>query len=435
MSDIKAQKPGRIKSALLNWLGVPVALVDGTFWSAYFGTESYSGKEVTVSSALQLSTVWACVNLISRTVATLPLNLYRRLPDGGREVARNHALYGLLHDMPNPDMTSSTFRQVMMAHLLLWGNAYIEKKMIGNRIVSLVPLQPALVSKKRRANGAFFYVYTNEGKQREIAERNMMHIPAFSMDGYMGLSVIGCARQIFGNAMAADEASGKTFANGMKASGLVTMDMVLKPEQRNDIRKHVKTVSDSGGVMVLEKGTGFQQLSMNPQDAELLSTREFGVEEIARWFGVPPHMIGHTAKTTSWGAGIEQQNLGFLTYVLETWIDSIEKAITKDLIDPAQRSTYYAEHVLDGLLRSDSTGRAALYASASQNGWMDRAEIREKENLPKREGTDTLTVQSNLTPLENLGQSTASETVRAALRSWLSEDTEKPDDKSKDARH
>lgn len=404
MSETKTKKPGRVKSALLSWLGVPISLTDAAFWNSYFGADSYSGKEVTVNTALQLSTVWACVNLISRTVATLPLNLYRRLPDGGREVARDQQLYGLLHDMPNPDMTASTFRQVMMAHLLLWGNAFIEKQMIGNRIVGLMPLQPAFVQKKRRDNGTFFYEYTNNGKVREIDSRHMMHIPAFSMDGYMGMSVISCARQIFGNAMAADEASGKTFANGMKSSGLVTMDMALSPEQRETIRGHVKSVSDAGGVMVLEKGAGFQQLTMNPQDAELLSTREFSVEEIARWFGVPPHMIGHTGKSTSWGSGIEQQNLGFLTFVLETWLDSIEKAISKDLINPEQRSAYYAEHVVEGLMRSDSAGRAALYSSASQNGWMTREEIRSKENLPHIAGTDTLTVQSNLTPLEKLGQ-------------------------------
>lgn len=404
MSETKTKKPGRVKSALLSWLGVPISLTDAAFWNSYFGADSYSGKEVTVNTALQLSTVWACVNLISRTVATLPLNLYKRLPDGGREVARDQQLYGLLHDMPNPDMTASTFRQVMMAHLLLWGNAFIEKQMIGNRIVGLMPLQPAFVQKKRRDNGTFFYEYTNNGKVREIDSRHMMHIPAFSMDGYMGMSVISCARQIFGNAMAADEASGKTFANGMKSSGLITMDMSLSPEQRETIRGHVKSVSDAGGVMVLEKGAGFQQLTMNPQDAELLSTREFSVEEIARWFGVPPHMIGHTGKSTSWGSGIEQQNLGFLTFVLETWLDSIEKAISKDLINPEQRSTYYAEHVVEGLMRSDSAGRAALYSSASQNGWMTREEIRSKENLPHITGTDTLTVQSNLTPLEKLGQ-------------------------------
>lgn len=422
MNETKQKTPGRLKSSLLKWLGVPISLTDGTFWSQFYGTDSYSGKTVTVNSALQLSTVWACVNLISRTVATLPLNLYRRTQDGGREVAKGHPLYMLLHDQPNADMTAATFRQVLMAHLLLWGNAYVEKSYSAGRLVALTPLLPGLTTKTRNKNGAFTYQYVGaKGEKRDIPEDRMMHIPAFSMDGYIGLSVIGCARQIFGNAMAAEEAGGKTFANGMKSSGLITMDAFMKPDQREDVRLHVRKVSAEGGVMVLEKGSAFQQLSMNPQDAELLATRSFSVEEIARWFGVPPHMIGHTGNSTSWGSGIEQQNLGFLTFVLETWLNIIEQAISKDLLTPVERLDYYAEHVVEGLMRADSVGRAALYSSAAQNGWMSREEIRSKENLPKKDGAGTLTVQSNLTPLDQLGQAPADVKARDAIKEWLNE--------------
>lgn len=423
MSETKTKPLGRVKSSVLKWLGVPISLTDGTFWNAFYGTDSYAGKPVTINSALQLSTVWACVNLLSRTVSTLPLNLYRRLGDGGREPARDHPLFGMLHSQPNADMTAAVFRLVVLAHLLLWGNAYIEKSFSAGRLVALTPLLPGQVEKKRRDNGAFFYVFTDakRGKRREIDEAHMMHIPAFTMDGYIGLSVIGCARQIFGNAMAAEEAAGKTFANGMKSSGLVTMDMLLKPDQREDVRQHVKKVSADGGVMVLEKGSSFQQLSMNPQDAELLSTRAFGVEEICRWFGVPPHMVGHTGNSTSWGSGLEQQVLGFLTFSLQPWLTLIEQQINKDLLLPQERGEYYVEHVVEGLMRSDSTGRAALYSSAGQNGWMTREEIRNKENLPRKDGTDVLTVQSNLTPLDQLGKSSAAVKARDAIRDWLNE--------------
>ncbi len=423
MSETKTKPPGRLKSSVLKWLGVPISLTDGTFWNAFYGSESYSGKAVTVSSSLQLSTVWACVNLLSRTSSTLPLNIYHRLDDGGRAVARDHVLYRLLHSQPNADMTAAVFRQVILAHLLLWGNAYVEKSFSAGRLVALTPLMPGQVEKKRRENGAFFYAYTDvrQGKRREIEERYMMHIPAFTMDGLIGLSVIGCARQIFGNAMAAEEAAGKTFASGMKSSGMVTMDAVLKPEQREDVRQHVKRVSAEGGVMVLEKGSSFQQLSMNPQDAELLSTREFGVEEICRWFGVPPHMVGHTGKSTSWGSGLEQQVLGFLTFSLQPWLTLIEQQINKDLLLPEERGDHYVEHVVEGLMRADSAGRAALYASAAQNGWMDRAEIRDKENLPRKDGTNVLTVQSNLTPLDQLGNAPAAAKVRDAFKAWLNE--------------
>lgn len=423
MSETKIKPRGRVKSSVLKWLGVPISLTDGTFWNAFYGTDSYAGKTVTVNSSLQLSTVWSCVNLLSRTVSTLPLNIYRRLGDGGREAARDHILYGLLHSQPNADMTAAVFRQVMLAHLLLWGNAYVEKSFSADRLVALTPLIPGQVEKKRRENGAFFYVYTDvkQGKRREIDERHMMHIPAFTMDGLIGLSVIGCARQIFGNAMAAEEAAGKTFASGMKSSGIVTMDAVLRPEQREDVRQHVKRVSAEGGVMVLEKGSSFQQLSMNPQDAELLSTREFGVEEICRWFGVPPHMVGHTGKSTSWGSGLEQQVLGFLTFSLQPWLTLIEQQINKDLLQPQERADYYVEHVVEGLMRADSAGRAALYSSAVQNGWMSREEIRNKENLPRRDRTDVLTVQSNLTPLDRLGTAPSAAKARDAIKDWLNE--------------
>lgn len=424
MSETKTKPPGRLKSRVLKWLGVPISLTDGTFWNSFYGSESYSGKAVTVSTSLQLSTVWACANLLSRTVSTLPLNIYHRLGDGGRAVARDHVLYRLLHSQPNADMTAAVFRQVILAHLLLWGNAYVEKSLSAGRLVALTPLMPGQIEKKRRENGAFFYAYTDakNGRRREIEEGHMMHIPAFTMDGLIGLSVIGCARQIFGNAMAAEEAAGQTFANGMKSSGMVTMDAVLKPGQREEVRQHVKSVSAEGGVMVLEKGSSFHQLSMNPQDAELLATREFGVEEICRWFGVPPHMVGHTGNSTSWGSGLEQQVLGFLTFSLQPWLTLIEQQINKDLLEPVERADYYVEHVVEGLMRSDSVGRAALYSSAGQNGWMTREEIRSKENLPRKEGTDVLTVQSNLTPLAQLGQATSAAKARDAIRDWLNEE-------------
>lgn len=424
MSETKIKQPGRIKSSVLKWLGVPISLTDGTFWQGFYGSDSYSGKVVSVNTALQLSTVWACVNLLSRTVSTLPLNIYRRIDSGGREVARDHPLHNLLHSQPNADMTAAIFRQVILAHLLLWGNAYVEKSFSAKRLVALTPLLPGQVEKKRREDGAFVYVYTDskQGKRREITEQHMMHIPAFSMDGLIGLSVIGCARQIFGNAMAAEEAAGKTFANGIKSSGLVTMDAVLKGDQREEVRQHIRKVSSEGGVMVLEKGSNFQQLSMNPQDAELLATREFGVEEICRWYGVPPHMVGHTGKSTSWGSGLEQQVLGFLTFALQPWLTLIEQQISKDLLAPIERAEYYAEHVVEGLMRADSAGRAALYSSAAQNGWMDREEIRDKENLPRKEGTDVLTVQSNMTPLSQLGKSSGAAKARDAMRDWLNEE-------------
>lgn len=417
MSETKTKKPGRVKSALLNWLGVPISLTDGSFWAEWNAVNNYSGKNVTVNSALQLSAAWACVRLISETLSTLPMQLYR--DDGGAKTpARDHHLYTLLHNQPNADMTAVVFWQAFVSSMLLWGNAYVEIRRSGGVVTSLDFLLPAHVTSRRLESGAIEWKYNDPitKRVRTIPESRMWHTPAFTVDGVTGLSPIAVGANVFGGAMAADEASAHTFKNGMKSSGLVTMDAVLKPEQREDVRQHVKKVSAEGGVMVLEKGADYQQLSMNPQDAELLSTRSFNVEEICRWFRVPPFMVGHSEKSTSWGTGIESQMIGFVTFVLRPWCVRIEQSIRKQLLLPAERSAYTPEFALEGLLRGDSAARAAFYAVMTQNGLMTKNEIRRKENLPPVDGGDVLTVQSNMIPLHMLGQVT---NVQDALKQWL----------------
>ncbi|QFY77365.1 phage portal protein [Alcaligenes faecalis] len=417
MSETKNKQPGRVKSALLNWLGVPVSLVDGSFWAEWSGAKNYAGKTVTVNSALQLSAAWACVRLISETLSTLPLNLY---DDSGqaKTMARDHPLYRLLHTQPNADMTAAVFWQAYVASLLLWGNAYVEIHRSGGAITSLEFLLPQFVTRKRTSSGAVEWSYADPFAKvtRKIAEAQMWHTPAFTTDGVTGLSPIALGANVIGSAMAADEASAHTFKNGMKAAGLVTMDAVLKPEQREDVRQHVRKVSADGGVMVLEKGSAFQQLTMNPQDAELLSTRSFNVEEICRWFRVPPFMVGHSEKSTSWGTGIEQQMIGFVTFVLRPWCVRIEQSIRKSLMTPAEKQRYQAEFAMEGLLRGDSAARGQFYSTMVQNGIYTRNNVRRLENLEPVEGGDELTVQSNMIPIGMLGQGT---TAQDALKNWL----------------
>lgn len=417
MSETKNKQPGRVKSALLSWLGVPISLVDGSFWAEWSGAKNYAGKTVTVNSALQLSAAWACVRLISETLSTLPLNLY---DDSGqaKTMARDHPLYRLLHTQPNADMTAAVFWQAYVASLLLWGNAYVEIHRSGGVITSLEFLLPQFVTRKRTSSGAVEWSYVDPFAKvtRKIAEGQMWHTPAFTTDGVTGLSPIALGANVIGSAMAADEASAHTFKNGMKAAGLVTMDAVLQPNQREDVRQHVRKVSADGGVMVLEKGSGFQQLTMNPQDAELLSTRGFNVEEICRWFRVPPFMVGHSEKSTSWGTGIEQQMIGFVTFVLRPWCVRIEQSIRKSLMTPAERQRYQAEFAMEGLLRGDSAARGQFYSTMVQNGIYTRNNVRRLENLEPVEGGDELTVQSNMIPIGMLGQGT---TAQDALKNWL----------------
>ena len=412
-----------LKSAVGSWLGKSIALTDGDFWSAWLSGGNWSGQTVNNRTTLQLSAAWACVRLIAETLSTLPMGLFVTRPDGSRQVASTHQLYQLLRMQPNANMSAVDFWQAILASMLLWGNAYVEKRMSGSVITSLDFLIPERVSRTVLRSGAIEWKYNDPvtGTERTIPETAMWHTPAFTLDGLIGISPIRMGANVIGSAIAADKASAHTFSSGMKSSGLVTTGAtLLKKEQREDIRQHVKTVSDAGGVMVLEMGMGFQQLNMNPQDAELLSTRAFNVEEICRWFRVPPFMVGHSEKSTSWGTGIEQQMIGFIAFVLRPWCVRIEQSIRRSLLTPVERLTHSAEWALEGLLRGDSTARAAFYSQMLRNGVMTRDDVRRLENLPLKGGNaDVLTVESNLLPIDLLGVNAAGSAAQDALRNWL----------------
>ena len=399
-------------------------LTDVAAWRRFF-PESTSGKAVNAQTALQLATVWACIRLISETIATLPLLVYQRDAKGdGRSVARNHALYAILHDSPNANMTAVEFWEAVVAQLCLWGNAYCLKSMSVGRLIALDPLRPDLMTVRLTREGALRYCYSDPKGYVEYSEEQIFHLKGFGVDGLIGLSPVTYARNCFGAAMAADEASGKVFANGMRAGGALTMPGVLNPGQRDQVRDSLALqlagTANTGKLMVLEGGATYAPLSINPDDAQMLETRAFNIEEICRWFRVPPFMIGHSEKSTSWGTGLEQQMIGFLTFALRPYLTRIEQGIKKSLLPPAERATIFAEYSLEGLMRADSAGRAALYASAAQNGWMTRNEIRELENRPPKEGGDELTVQSNLIPISLLGKVTNSaQAAKNALLSWL----------------
>lgn len=406
--DLRSKPPGRLKSALIGALGgwsgrAGIKLTDGGFWSSHFGASNFTKQPVTVDGTLQLSTAWACVRLISETMGTLPVNAYVERK-GVREIAPDHQIHYLLHTQPNAEMTAAAFWQAFLASMLLWGFACVEKRFSAAGSAVIVALDFLSPDRVTRSDGRWFYV-DEDGLRREIADRAMWHTPAFTLDGINGLSPVRMGANVFGGAMAADKASADTFTNGMKASGLVTVDAVLKSEQRQQIREHVKTVASGGGFFVLEKGSGFQQLNMNPQDAELLTTRAFNVEEICRWFRVPPFMVGHAEKSTSWGTGIEQQMIGFVTFVLRPWAVRIEQSIRMHLFSPTERRKYSAQFVLEGLMRGDSASRAAYYSIMTQNGIYTRDFCRALENLPQLGGNAAvLTVQANLVPLDKLGE-------------------------------
>lgn len=401
----KNKRPGRVKSALLNWLGVPISLTTGTFWEEWFGTSS-SGKMVTADKAIQLSAVWACVRLLSESISTLPLKIYVRQPDGSRKAATDHPAYSILCRRPNSEMTPSRFMLMVVASICLRGNAFIEKKFIANRLVSLVPLLPQNMVVKRLTTGALEYKYTENGNERVIPVKNIMHIRGFGLDGVCGMMPMKTGRDVIGSAMAVEESAAKIFEQGLQSSGFLSAENALTEEQRERLRSYMAAFTGSknaGKIMVLEGGLKYQGVTMNPEDAQMLESRAFSIEEICRWFRVPPSMVGHTTKQSSWASSLEGMNLQFLTHTLRPLLVNIEQEIGRCLLDSDDE--VFAEFSVEGLLRADSAGRAAYYTSALQNGWMSRNDVRRLENMPPIEGGDIYTVQLNLTQLKNLESS------------------------------
>lgn len=400
----KNKQPGRVKSALLNWLGVPISLTTGTFWQEWFGTSS-SGKVVTADKAIQLSSVWACIRLLSESISTLPLKVYMREADGSRKLAQDHPAYQVLCRRPNLEMTPSRFMLLVVASICLRGNAFVEKKMIGRKLVALDPLLPQNMVVKRLPTGKLEYTYTENGAKRVIPVDRMMHIRGFGLDGVCGMMPLSSGRDVFGAAMAVDEAAAKIFENGLQSTGFLSSKTALNKEQRERLRKSLQSFigsKNAGKLMVLENELSYQNVTMNPEAAQLLESRAFSIEEICRWFRVPPFMVGHVTKQSSWASSVEGMNLIFLTNTLRPLLVNIEQEIARCLLDGDE--DYFVEFSVEGLLRADSVGRSAYYTTALQNGWMSRNDVRRLENLPPIPGGDIYTVQLNLTPLEDLKQ-------------------------------
>lgn len=359
-------------------------------------------------STLTLSAAWACVRLISETIATLPLALHERTPAGKRR-ATSHPLHRIIHDGPNPDSSAAVFWESVVAAMLLRGNARCEKLEVGGRLVGLQFLSPDRLSISCDSHGIRQYRYNGEdGRQREIPGSRVWTIPGFSLDGQEGVSVIRCGIRVFGSALAADTAAASVFKNGLMPTTVWKYPNVMGKLQRSDARAAIKKISGAvaaGTPVVLEAGMDVDTIGIPPDEAQLLESRAFSVEEVCRWFRVPPFMVGHSEKSTSWGTGIEQQMIGFLTFTLGPWLKRIEQAISKDLLPAAERRRYYPKFAVEGLLRADSAGRASFYNLMVSHGVLTRDEVRELEDRePMGGNAAVLTVQSAMTTLESIGR-------------------------------
>lgn len=371
-----------------------------------FGS-SMSGKSVTPSSAIQVSAVYACVRVIAETIASLPLHVYESTDAGSRK-ANEHTLYRLLHDEPNNEMTSFIWREVMLSHLLLWGNSYCQIIRSGrSRIVGLYPLLPDHMAVDRDTKGKLTYTYTtSEGRMEQLNPEDVLHIPGLGFDGVMGYSPIALEKAAIGLGIAAEEYGSKFFQNGARPSGILTHPNTVKDPAalRASWNAAYGGSGNASRVAVLEEGMTFVPLSMPNNEAQFLETRKFQVTEICRIFRVPPHMIGDLERATF--SNIESQNISFAVHTIRPWLVRIEQAINKTLIPENEKGRYYAQFNIDGLMRGDYKSRMEGYAIARQNGWMSANDIRALENLnpiSEEEGGNAYLVNGNMIPISLAG--------------------------------
>lgn len=397
-----------ILTKAMSTLARGLGLTDPRLYQYLSGGPTAAGESVTVDTAMQLDTVWACIRLVSQTVATLPLFFYTRDAKGRGVINDQHPLYRILHDRPNADMTATEFWETMMAAVLLWGNAYGAIERSGQRIVAVTPMRPDRVTIMRQEDGSLLYRYAYQGFVAKLEEADVLHIKGFSLDGLVGISPIAQGRQGIATAIAAEKAAGSFFRNGMRPSAIMSAPGFMTDDQRKRYNEEFVPkftgAINSGKIPLMEGGFKLEQLQMPPEDAQLLATRAFHVEQLCRWFDVPPAMIGHTEKSTAWGTGMEQMMLWFLTFSLRPHLKRIEQAIHRDLLTPLEQTVSYVEFSVEGLLRADSHGRAALYAVLAQNGLRTRNELRALDNEAPLTGGDDLTVMSNLLPIDLLGE-------------------------------
>ena len=366
-----------------------------------------AGEIITERNVLALSAVWACVNLISGTISSLPLMVYRKSADGSREVASDHPLYAVLHDSPNYDQTAVDFWDFMAASVELWGNGYARVNRSNGNVRVLTPILPALMSVQKKSNGDLIYKWTEDGKANEATDREILHIRGFGGNPLGGASTLYFGRRVFGLSQAADRTAGSMFENGLRPSGVLKFEKWLTEEQRELAEQRLASKIGSGNAgkpVVLEGGTEWEQLTISPEDAQMLETRSFSIEEICRFFGVPPHMVGHTSKSTSWGSGIEAQTLGFQKFTLRRRLKRIEQALMKQLLTPADKAAgVIIEFNQEGLLRGDTAGRARFYQQMTAIGAMTINEVRELENLPPVEGGNVPRMQMQNVPITEAG--------------------------------
>lgn len=393
----------------------PVDKAADAGYSFLFGRTT-SGKPVNERTAMQTTAVYACVRILAEAVASLPLHVYEYQDDGGKKLVHDHPLYYLLHDEPNPEMTSFVFRETLMSHLLIWGNAYAQIIRDGaGRVLGLYPLLPDKMDVQRDDKGNIYYVYSRNSDENpmfkeygniRLKAEDVLHIPGLGFDGLIGYSPIAMAKNAVGMTLACEEYGASFFANGANPGGVLEHPGVLKDPSkvRESWNSVYRGVNNAHKIAVLEEGMKYQQIGIPPEEAQFLETRKFQINEIARLYRIPPHMVGDLDKSSF--SNIEQQSLEFVKYTLDPWVIRWEQSLQRSLLMPGEKGKYFIKLNVDGLLRGDYQSRMNGYAVGRQNGWFSANDIREMENMnpiPDEEGGNLYLINGAMTKLADAG--------------------------------
>ena len=393
----------------------PVDKAADAGYSFLFGRTT-SGKPVNERTAMQTTAVYACVRILAEAIASLPLHVYEYQDDGGKKLVHDHPLYYLLHDEPNPEMTSFVFRETLMSHLLIWGNAYAQIIRDGaGRVLGLYPLLPDKMEVQRDEKGNIYYVYSRNSDENpmfkeygniKLKAEDVLHIPGLGFDGLIGYSPIAMAKNAVGMTLACEEYGASFFANGANPGGVLEHPGVLKDPSkvRESWNSVYRGVSNAHKIAVLEEGMKYQQIGIPPEEAQFLETRKFQINEIARLYRIPPHMVGDLDKSSF--SNIEQQSLEFVKYTLDPWVIRWEQSLQRSLLLPGEKGKYFIKLNVDGLLRGDYQSRMNGYAVGRQNGWFSANDIREMENMnpiPDDEGGNLYLINGAMTKLADAG--------------------------------
>ena len=372
--------------------------------SGPMGYATASPVEVNEDSAMQLSAVWACVRLLSETVASLPVNVYRKTAKG-RDLAPDHWLSLLMARKPNRYQTKVEFFETLMLNLALHGNAYAKITKVGGQIRSLLPLMASQIETKLLPDGSVVHLYHADGNVDVLSSDSVWHVKLYG-NGIVGKSPLAFGRNMFGIAQAAEQSVSKIYANGGKPSGVLSFDRLLTPAQRASVRENFATLTTGTDdrLLVIEQGMKFDAVSMSPQDIELLASRKHQIDEIARWFGVPSILINQNEGSTTLGSSTAEIISGFYKLNLRPYLERIEASVTTWLFTPDEANQYEFEFDFEGLLRSDLKSRLEGYRTAVAGTILTPNEVRRIEGWPRVEGGDVLLSQINMTPIDKLGQ-------------------------------